>query len=117
MQLVPVFEFIELPKMSFEESVRAFETAEAVVSPHSAGLANIIFCQPGTHVIYWTWEGESVDNWYENIAFVAGAKLQKIEVAKSSGQVDPREEDYTLNPEKIRHALGKLDGYLKKSKL
>jgi len=40
-----------LEKMSFEQIVRLFASARVVISPHGAGVANIIFSQPGTKVI------------------------------------------------------------------
>lgn len=37
--------------LSFEDQVRLFRNAEVIVSPHGAGLANVLFCRPGTRVI------------------------------------------------------------------
>jgi len=106
------FEFVELPSLSFDESVRLFENAQAIVSPHSAGLANIIFCREGTPVTYWTWAGETVDNWYENIAFISGVELRKIEIPTGPGTADPRGEDYFLSPRRLREELEKVDNLL-----
>lgn len=107
------FEFVELPHLSFDESVRLFQDAHAIVSPHSAGLANIIFCQEGTPVTYWTWAGETVDNWYENIAFISGVNLRKIEIALRPGQADPRGEDYFLCPRRLHEELEEVDHLLR----
>jgi len=45
--------FIEVKaeKLSFQEQVRSFREAEVIVAPHGSGLANILFCSPGTKVI------------------------------------------------------------------
>ena len=40
-----------LEEMSLEQIVRLFATAKVVVSPHGAGLTNLIFAQPQTKVI------------------------------------------------------------------
>lgn len=40
-----------LEELSFEEQIRLFQSAELVVAPHGAGLANLVFCQEGAHVI------------------------------------------------------------------
>lgn len=41
----------ELSKLSFKEQVALFRDAEKIVAVHGAGLANIIFSQPGTELI------------------------------------------------------------------
>ncbi|GJL53517.1 MAG: hypothetical protein NPIRA02_06490 [Nitrospirales bacterium] len=45
------FEFCVLEQLSFVEQVRLFQEAEIVVSPHGSGLANLVFCSPGTKVL------------------------------------------------------------------
>lgn len=37
--------------LSVQEQIDTFNGAEIVLAPHGAGLTNITFCQPGTHVI------------------------------------------------------------------
>lgn len=45
------FEHVLAEKLPFIEQVRMFAGAEAVVAPHGAGLANLVFCDPGTKVV------------------------------------------------------------------
>lgn len=45
------FRMAVLEDMTFAEQVSLFRHARVVVGPHGAGLANIVFCQPGTKVI------------------------------------------------------------------
>lgn len=40
-----------LETMSLQEQVQLFARAEAVVASHGAGLTNLMFAQPGTHVL------------------------------------------------------------------
>jgi len=55
------FEVIVPGRMPFAAQVAAFRDATHVVSPHGAGLANMLFCAPGTQVLevfhphYGTW--------------------------------------------------------------
>ncbi len=55
------FEVIVPGLLSFAEQIAAFRDATHVVAPHGAGLANILFCAPRTHVLevfhphYGTW--------------------------------------------------------------
>jgi capsular polysaccharide biosynthesis protein len=45
------FEVVETAGLSFVEQVRLFARCEAFVSPHGAGLANILFMPPGSPVL------------------------------------------------------------------
>jgi tetratricopeptide (TPR) repeat protein len=45
------FEVIVPGRLPFAEQIAAFRDATHVVAPHGAGLTNILFCAPGTHVL------------------------------------------------------------------
>lgn len=45
------FKKITLENMSVKEQISLFSSAEVVISPHGAALANLVFCKPGTKVI------------------------------------------------------------------
>ncbi len=45
------FQSVILESMSIAEQAHLFSKAEAIVSPHGAGLTNIVFCEKGTKVI------------------------------------------------------------------
>ena len=45
------FETVYLEGMGMAEQIRLFQGAEFIVGPHGAGLANLLFCEPGTRVI------------------------------------------------------------------
>ncbi|MDD9269971.1 glycosyltransferase family 61 protein [Paenibacillus sp. GCM10023248] len=45
------FHCIHPGTMSFAEQVRAFQSADIIVSPHGASLANLVFTNPGTKLI------------------------------------------------------------------
>lgn len=42
---------VELETMTVAEQVGLFSTAETIVAPHGAGLANLVFCRPKTKVV------------------------------------------------------------------
>ena len=52
-ELLAAFGFVTIipETLSFTEQVALFSQAEVIVSPHGAGLANLIFCPPGVKVI------------------------------------------------------------------
>jgi capsular polysaccharide biosynthesis protein len=45
------FSIVTLTGLTFDDQVRLFRGARLIVSPHGAGLANVIFCRPGTRVM------------------------------------------------------------------
>jgi len=42
------FERVVLSGMTFKDQLRLFSQADVVLAPHGAGLANLVFCRPGT---------------------------------------------------------------------
>jgi hypothetical protein len=44
------FKTVFLTGLTFLEQVRLFNRAKAIISPHGAGLANLVFCEPGTKI-------------------------------------------------------------------
>ena len=45
------YEAVALEKMSIREQMKTFAEATHVVAAHGAGLANLLWCQPGTKVV------------------------------------------------------------------
>jgi glycosyltransferase involved in cell wall biosynthesis len=45
------FETVYLEGMSMTDQILLFQSAEFIIGPHGAGLANLLFCEPGTRVI------------------------------------------------------------------
>lgn len=45
------FEIVVLEKLPLADQMRAFAEADVIVSPHGAGLTNVIFCNAGTLLI------------------------------------------------------------------
>jgi hypothetical protein len=42
---------VKLEGMPFHEQIQLFASAKLIVGQHGAGLSNIVFCKPGTHVV------------------------------------------------------------------
>ncbi len=45
------FERIRTEDLTWPEQINAFRHAKVIVAPHGAGLANLVFCRPGTRVV------------------------------------------------------------------
>lgn len=61
------FEIVQAEKLSFEEQVALFAGAEAVVAPHGAGLANLLFVPKGCKVLELL-DRDFVSDYYYNLA-------------------------------------------------
>jgi len=75
------FTILRLEEMSVAEQVMAFATSRVVVASHGAGLGNLAFCSPGTHVV------EVFQRRYGIPAFQILSQLQGL---KYSALVDSR---------------------------
>jgi hypothetical protein len=63
------FEVVVLSGMSVAEQIELFYSAQCVITPHGAGLTNIVFCRPGATIIELHMNGNF--NWvYRRIAHV-----------------------------------------------
>ena len=45
------FAKVRLEELTWPEQINAFRHAKVVVAPHGAGLANLVFCRPGTRAV------------------------------------------------------------------
>ena len=97
------FEPVEMERLSFEEQVTLMSDAEAVVAPHGAGLANMLFCRPGTRVL------EIADPAYPNpnfYAMAAGLGLDYGLVAgRGVGPGHPLDQDLAVDADALRAAV------------
>ncbi len=106
------FETIVPGQMAFLDQVAAFRDASHVAGPHGAGLANILFCAPGTQVLevfpplYGTWA-------YAMIAPTLGLEYASM-LARDGESDDPVYNDPSLpqtrrNQHADRHMRVDLD--------
>ena len=64
---------VRLDELTWMEQINAFRRAKVVVAPHGAGLANLVFCQPGTRVV------ELFNRSYVHGCFWRLAALQRLD--------------------------------------
>lgn len=67
------FARVHLEDLSWAEQINAFRHARVIVAPHGAGMANLVFCRPGTRVV------EFFHRAYLNPCFWRLAALQKLD--------------------------------------
>jgi capsular polysaccharide biosynthesis protein len=93
------YEPVFLEDLSFRDSVKVMMEAESVIGPHGAGWANALFCHPGTSGVMWTWRDSMRDNWFANVASIAGMNFQCLFTEESDSQ------KYNLSPHLLRLTL------------
>ena len=64
---------LRLEELTWKDQINAFAHAREVVAPHGAGLANLVFCQPGTRVV------EFFHRAYVNPCFGRLAELKAVD--------------------------------------
>ncbi|TMV53007.1 glycosyltransferase family 61 protein [Paenibacillus mesophilus] len=104
------FHKVLLESLTVAEQIRLFASADTIVAPHGAGLANLLFCRPGTKVlelyapnyvntVYWYLSNHfGLDYYY---LFGEGERLP---VHSGVGDVERRTDDITVDLQ----ALGEL---------
>jgi Capsular polysaccharide biosynthesis protein len=82
------FAKVVLEEMPWAEQIAVFRAARVVVAPHGAGLANLVFCEPGARVV------ELVNRDYFNPVFWRVAALRGLDyrAVLRVGEVPIREE-------------------------
>ena len=78
------FRKVYLEGMSLQDSIAVFREAEAIIGPHGAGWATMLFCKRQTKTLLWKWPGEAGGNWFENLALVSGVHYLQIDLELNS---------------------------------
>lgn len=77
------FANVRLEALTWSEQIAAFRHAKVVVAPHGAGLANLVFCRPGTRVVEF-FHRAYVNGCYWQIAAVNGLDYRPVVAAGES---------------------------------
>ena len=96
----------ELP---WPEQIIAFSQARVIVAPHGAGLANLVFCQPGARVVEF-FNRAYVNPCFQHLASVNCIEYQAI-IADDVSAGDNRpanQRDIHVSPSCVLETLGKM---------
>jgi glycosyltransferase involved in cell wall biosynthesis len=99
------FETFDLEEMSLRDQILLFQSAEFVVSPHGAGLANLLFCEPGTKVVELTPSGEMRPRFW-----LIAEKLELVYALQYCRNVPGR--GITVDVEKLQALIGMVNAHL-----
>jgi len=91
------FEPIRLETQDFADQVASFRDARIVVAPHGSGLANLVFCEPGTAVIE-LFPAANIDLYYRlsrplrlDYSFVKSREESGESMGSADYRIDPRD--------------------------
>jgi capsular polysaccharide biosynthesis protein len=92
--------------LPFEQQVSAFARARLIVAPHGAGLANLVFCNPGVNVIE-LFHPEHPNECYRRLAGDCGLGYQAVfgRNTLSRPSPDDRAAEFAVNIEMVLQAL------------
>lgn len=100
------FERVYMEDLDFDEQVALMRETAVLFAPHGAGLTNMLFCPPGTHVV------EVADLSFPNPNFYAVASAMGhhywLLSADGIGDVHPLEKDLEVDPEAVEALLETL---------
>jgi capsular polysaccharide biosynthesis protein len=98
------FETHSMEEYSLAEQAQLIRESEVIVAPHGAGLANLIFARPGTHVIEIVPQGRYNASLYPEKSRILGLHHQQV-IAKNIG----RKQTLTFSLADVSEALGRID--------
>lgn len=97
------FERVLMEELTFEDQVRLMGETEILAGPHGAGLTNMIFCRPGTHVVEIADLGFPNPNFYA-LASALGHPYWLVE-ADAVGDAHPLERDLRVEAGRVEDVL------------
>jgi hypothetical protein len=103
------FSVCYMENYSFAEQVMIMQNASIVVSPHGAGLVNMLFCNPGTTVVELVLD-KYPNTLYYNLSLLCGHKYYPIlgNLVENHLEKGSSAFPWTVDLEKVRRVLAKL---------
>ncbi len=98
------FNKVFLEDFSFDEQVQLLHEANIVLGIHGAGLTNILFMQPGSHIINLI-SDQHHEFCYLSIASVANVNYSHINCQSHTKKTNPAYNDITVDVNKIKEIL------------
>jgi len=101
------YEICDPAALSLRDQIELFSSATHVVAPHGAGLANILFCRPGTVLL------ELMMDSYVNLCFRKLAALRTLRYGSVVGDaetekrpgVSPHAAQWSIDTDRVRRAV------------
>jgi capsular polysaccharide biosynthesis protein len=102
------FRILHTESCPFEEQVRAAFGARYLVSSHGAGLTNMLFMRPGSHVLELRHQGDGVSPCYFTMASALGLPYSYQTCASPEPAEPPHTANLRVDIPKLTHNLERL---------
>ncbi|MES2566583.1 MAG: glycosyltransferase family 61 protein [Bacteroidota bacterium] len=102
------FKKIFLEDISFDEQIELLHNASIVVGIHGAGLSNILFMRPGTHVINLI-SDKHYEFCYLNIASMASVNYSHVNCSSGTLKANPAYNDITVDVKLLKEILTSIN--------
>ncbi len=103
------FRVIHGEDCSFEQQVQIAAAARCFISNHGAGLTNIMFMSPGTHVLELRHRADETNNCYFTLASSSGLNYFYQTCAPAAGpDEDPHTADIIVDVATLRHNIERM---------
>jgi len=99
------FESVEPSVIPFGQQAELFRSADIIVAPHGAALANLMFCRPGTCVLEF-FPADYVDDCYLRISKAMQFDYHYL----FGGKSDFPKRNYEMNPDELEGSVRTLIG-------
>ena len=103
------FRVLNTERMPFDKQVALFSNAGIVVGIMGAGMANTLFCRPGTPVVYLapeTW----LEAFYWDLAATRGHPYHVLYGPTEAGERSEHLRDFTIDPAELDRVLAGIAG-------
>lgn len=97
------FEIVEPGAIPFSRQIELFRSADIIVSPHGAALANLMFCRPGTRVFEF-FPADYIDDCFLRIC--KSMELDHHYLFGTGGDFPKR--NYGMDPDRLETAVGAM---------
>nr|WP_232366613.1 glycosyltransferase family 61 protein [Alteripontixanthobacter muriae] len=108
------FERYHMEDLDFAAQVQLMSKTQVLAAPHGAGLTNMIFCPPNSHVLEIAWLGFPNPNFYA-LACAMGLNYSLVGADGNGKSSTLLERDMIVDPEKVRSALEGIELFLANS--
>ncbi|WP_082992812.1 DUF563 domain-containing protein [Erythrobacter sp. QSSC1-22B] len=102
------FERVHMEDLDFPAQVNLMSDTAVLAAPHGAGLTNMMFCPPGSHVLEIAWPGFPNPNFYA-LASAMDLHYGIVNAEAADAKATPLERDITVDPENLRAGISALE--------
>jgi capsular polysaccharide biosynthesis protein len=104
------FEILQLRDLGFRAQAELFDSCEAIVAPHGAGLVNAVFCRPGTQLLELVPSPSVQPHVFHSVASASGCEYWYLAgTCEAAPAATPEvHRDFRVAPGQLAHTLDQM---------